>query len=218
MIPIAILLAIWISTQQNDLKTMKNERIGLEQVEDLMPFILRVQEHRGLVNGYLNGNKDAKAQIEAKQQEISQLIEEMDHHFLEHGLPQSYEKWNSLKKEWEVLLNSYEGLKATESFDRHSDLVSLAKELIVLSADESSLSLDNEINSYYLMKMTVEELPQLIESAAVFRGQGNGVLVTGKLSNDMAVQLQVEVSMSEVELDNLNKSLAKIYELNNTMN
>lgn len=133
LIPIAILLAIWISTQQNDLKTMKNERIGLEQVEDLMPFILRVQEHRGLVNGYLNGNKESKAQIEAKQQEISQLIEEMDHHFLEHGLPQSYEKWNSLKKEWEVLLNSYEGLKATESFDRHSDLVSLAKELIVLS-------------------------------------------------------------------------------------
>lgn len=218
LIPIAILLAIWISTQQNDLKTMKNERIGLEQVEDLMPFILRVQEHRGLVNGYLNGNKEAKAQIEAKQQEISQLIEEIDHHFLEHGLPQSYEKWNSLKKEWEVLLSSYEGLKATESFDRHSDLVSLAKELIVLSADESSLSLDNEINSYYLMKMTVEELPQLIESAAVFRGQGNGVLVTRKLSNDMAVQLQVEVSMSEVELDNLNKSLAKIYELNNTMN
>ncbi|WP_036626042.1 hypothetical protein [Paenibacillus barengoltzii] len=133
LIPIAILLAIWISTQQNDLKTMKNERIGLEQVEDLMPFILRVQEHRGLVNGYLNGNKEAKAQIAAKQQEISQLIEEMDHHFLEHGLPQSYEKWNSLKKEWEVLLSSYEGLKATESFDRHSDLVSLAKELIVLS-------------------------------------------------------------------------------------
>lgn len=210
MIPVVILLYFWISTQQDQIRMMKNEQIGLEQVGELMPFMLKVQEHRGLVNGYLNGNREAKAQIEDKQAEVVRLAEQIEVNFRKESLPQTYEKWTAIKKEWDGIRAAYEGLKAADSFDRHSALVAEVEALIVSSADESGLSLDNEISSYYIMRMIVEELPVLIESSAIIRGQGNGVLASGTLADKTAIQLQVEAAISETALDNLNNSLAKL--------
>ncbi|NHN32230.1 methyl-accepting chemotaxis protein [Paenibacillus agricola] len=218
MIPVVILLYIWTSTQQVEIKLIKSEQVGVEQVSEMMPFMLQVQQHRGLVNGYLNGNREAKAQIEAKQQELTQSIEQVETNFQKKSLPQSYEKWVSAKREWDVIHSAYESLKASDSFDRHSNLVKQVEELIVSGADESGLSLDSEINSYYMMKLIVQELPALIESSAIIRGRGNGVLASRTLTDEIKTQLLLESSKSKAALANLNKSLAKIAEFNSSIN
>ncbi|MFD2368855.1 methyl-accepting chemotaxis protein [Brevibacillus sp. GCM10020057] len=218
MIPVAILLYIWVSTQQDEINFIKSEQVGVEQVSELMPFMLQVQQHRGLVNGYLNGNKEAKVQIEAKQQEIAELIEQMEAKLREKNPPQFYKKWVSVKKEWDVIHSSYESLTASDSFERHSNLVNQIEELIVSVADESDLSLDSDINSYYTMKLIVEELPALIEGSAVIRGRGNGVLASGTLTDEVKMQLRLESSRSREALVNLKKAIAKIAENNSSMN
>jgi len=109
MIPAVITLYLLISDQLAEIRQVKAQQIGVEQVRDLMPFMLQVQQHRGLVNGYLNGNADAKDRIDAKQQEIAQLIENIESGFRKDELPGTYEAWVSVRNEWEALYRSFEG-------------------------------------------------------------------------------------------------------------
>ena len=214
MIPILLSLYNLISSKQEEIKKLESEIAGVEQVAELMPLMLQIQQHRGLVNGYLNGNDAAKPSIEAKQQEIHEMIEQTEANFDKQGLPKTYEQWISVKEDWETIRRSYESLAASDSFDRHSQLVKQIEELIVSSADESGLSLDNEINSFYMVKLTVEELPALIEGSAVIRGRGNGVLASKTLTDELKLELLLESNESQRALAGLNKSLFKISEYN----
>lgn len=218
IIPIIVLLYEWNATQQTQIKFIKGEQAGVEQISEIMPFMLQVQQQRGLINGYLNGNKEAKSTIEAKLQEIAQLNEHIEAKFRRKNLPQSYEKWASINREWIELRDSYESLNASDSFVRHSKLVEQIEELIVSSADESELSLDNEINSYYLMRLVVQELPALIENSAFIRGRGNGILASRTLTDELKIQLLLEDSRSKTALVNLNKSISKIADSQSNIN
>ncbi|HIW35055.1 MAG TPA: nitrate- and nitrite sensing domain-containing protein, partial [Candidatus Paenibacillus intestinavium] len=217
-IPIIILLYTWNSTQQSKITFIKGEQVGVEQISEMMPFMLQVQQQRGLINGYLSGNQKAQFDIEAKQQEILQMIEHIETTFRKKDLPQSYEKWIAIHKEWNALSDSYENLLPSDSFIHHSQLIEHIKEAIVSIADESDLSLDSELNSYYLTRLAVQELPALIENSAIIRGRGNGILSSRTLTDEMNIELLLEVSKSNVALINLNKSLAKIAESQNTVN
>ncbi|SDG32208.1 HAMP domain-containing protein [Paenibacillus sp. cl6col] len=218
IIPIIVLLYEWNATQQTQINFIRGEQAGVEQISEIMPFMLQVQQQRGLINGYLNGNKEAKSTIEAKLQEIAQLIEHIEAKFRKENLPQSYEKWASIHREWIELRDSYESLKASDSFVRHSKLVEQIEELIVNSADESELSLDNEINSYYLMRLVVQELPALIENSAFIRGTGNGILASRTLTDELKIQLLLREYESKTALVSLNKSLSKIAESQSNIN
>jgi methyl-accepting chemotaxis protein len=214
MIPVLLVLYQWFTSQQTEIDRIKREQLGVDQVKALMPFMLQIQQHRGLVNGYLNGNHEAKAAIEAKQQEIAQLIDEIETAFQKDGLPQTYESWTAVKSGWDDLLPAYENLTPPDSFDRHSGLVRQVEELIASSADESGLTLDSEIESYYTMRLIVQELPALIEGTAVIRGRGNGVLASGKLPDETRLTLLLEAVQSDEALVNLGHSLSRIAELN----
>jgi len=214
MIPVLLVLYQWFSSQQAEIRRIKREQIGVDQVNALMPFMLQIQQHRGLVNGYLNGNHEAKSAIQAKQQEIAQRIDEIETAFRKDALPQTYAGWTAVKTEWNDLLPAYENMTPPDSFDRHSGLVRQTAELIASSADESGLTLDSEIESYYTMRLIVQELPALIEGAAVIRGRGNGVLASGALSDEIRLALLLKAAQSDEALVNLGQSLSRIAELN----
>ena len=210
MIPATTALSLLISDQLSDIRQLKSERVGVEQVRDLMPFMLQVQQHRGLVNGYLNGNAEAKERIEAKQREIAQLIDQIESGFRKQELPDTYEAWQTVRNEWNTLLRSYESMEAADSFERHSDLVDRVQALMTSSADESGLTLTDEIHSYYIMRLVVQELPELIEGSAVIRGRGNGVLAAKTLTDDVRMKLLLEEYKSKQALESLNQSLTQI--------
>ena len=210
LIPVLICLYYLVSSQQEQIRRLSGEITGAEQAADFMPYMLLIQQHRGLLNGYLNGNVEAKASIEAKQREIAEWMERIEADFRKTALPQTYEQWLSVKEAWDFILRFYESMAASESFERHTQLVGQVEELIKTAADESGLSLDSEIDTYYMIRLTVEELPELIEGTAVIRGRGNGVLAAKSLTDVIRTELLLESDKSRKALLNLNKSLARI--------
>jgi methyl-accepting chemotaxis protein len=213
LIPVAYLSLNMISTRQADIGELKKDQIGLAQAGELMPLMLLVQQHRALVDGYLNGKSDAKTNIEAVHNEATGLLERIEAEFRKDALPEAYEKWTAVKQEWEGIQRTYESLRETESFQRHSELVDQMLALIVGIADESGLSLEDEIDSYYLMRLTAQELPTLMERTAVIRGRGNGVLTWGTLEFTTRMELMLESYKAEAALNSFNESLARLTEL-----
>jgi methyl-accepting chemotaxis protein len=213
LIPVAYLSYNMVSTRQADIRELKKDQIGLAQAGDLMPLVLLVQQHRGLVDGYLNGKSDAKTSIEAIQNEATGLLERIEADFRKDDLPEAYERWTVIRQEWQDIQRTYDSLRETESFNRHTELVDQMLALIVRIADESGLSLDEEIDSYYMMRLVAQELPTLMERTAVIRGRGNGVLTWGALEFTTRLELMVEAYKAEVALDSFSESLAKMTEL-----
>lgn len=217
VIPIALLLVIWLTAQQSELKFIQNEQVGASQINEMMPFMLLVQQHRGLANGLLNGNTDAKTHIRDNEQKIAELIAKMEQTINSGKLPKSFALWTDIKSGWHQLLSSFSSMTAKESFDLHSALVDQIQQFIISSSDESGLSLDKELDSYYLMDMLVQQLPVLIENAAVIRGQGNGVLASGDLTEEVKIKLLLEASKMDSAFEAIEKSLTVVTEWNTAL-
>lgn len=210
LIPIVILLYAFISANMAELRENRDDHYGIERVNEVMPLMLQVQQHRGLMNGYLNGNKSVASAIDTRQAEIVDSVSRLSQHLEASKIPSSAAKWQEIREEMEALRTSGEAMKPADNFQQHTQLIEEIRQLMISISDETGLSLSNDISTYYMMNMLVNELPQLIENAAYIRGLGNGVLSSGELTDETRIQLLLAEAQMHTALENLEKSLANV--------
>ncbi|WEK54072.1 MAG: methyl-accepting chemotaxis protein [Candidatus Cohnella colombiensis] len=208
-IPLVLLMYTYVTEHQSGINATKQHQYGVTQVNEVMPLILLVQQHRGLMNGYLNGNVESKFAIDERQTEIAQRIAHLNKIFNSDKLASSKMDWQGIQEKWETLSASAESMRANDSFKEHTDLIEDIQRFIVDLADETELSLSNDISTSYLTSLLVEELPALIEHTAIIRGRGNGVLAAGKLSLVLKDELVLQSSQTYADLHSLQK-IAKL--------
>jgi len=195
--PIVYLFTNWAVDQQEKIKHLNGEQGGVEQIEEVWPLGIQIQQHRGLVSDYLNGNTELLTNIKAKQAEIDDLTDSIDQHFNKKLYPQSYKQYQSILNQWNKLESTFDQYPEAESYNIHSNLVKEVLKVIKLLSDESYLTLDTEIDTYYMMRLLVNDLPVLIETTGVIRGQGNAALITKQLSDEAHLQLQLKKATSK---------------------
>ncbi|CAM4023263.1 methyl-accepting chemotaxis protein [Saccharibacillus endophyticus] len=213
--PLALLFSLWITGTQAKIRTAEEEKVGLVQIEASLPFILSLQQHRGQANAFLNGGgADSESKLSEATAQTNENAAAIDLAVRKSGLSGSADAWQALAGEWKTLEQETTSLSAEESFARHSELIGRALDFVVESADESGLSLDTEIDSFYLMDMVVKRIPALIEETAEIRGTGNGMLTRRQAEAQTLTQVAVKKTQAESELRELNKALQRITELN----
>ncbi|WP_027086551.1 methyl-accepting chemotaxis protein [Cohnella panacarvi] len=182
-------------------------------VQSLVPFMLHIQQHRGHANGYLNGNTASESGMKETAQLIAADIARIGQaNANASDVLNTRETWSEIQSEWTGLQASAAELTAQESFDRHSELIQSVLDLITIAADQSGLSLDSEVESYYLMEVMVNHTPLLIELSAKTRGQGNGILSKKVITANEITKLTVEKEQIQVALAGLKKALSKASE------
>ncbi len=177
ILPAIVALYQYFGTLYDQSDFAKNERIGVEYIKAVKPFMADLQRHRGLASGYLNGNTASKDKLLAKEAEMKEEFGVID------AIDEKYGKklnttasWNKLKTAWIELEKIVMTLHPGESLERHTALVDGILDLIVEIADSSNLTLDPELDTYYLMDSVVNRLPLLSEKMGLARA--NGVAVT----------------------------------------
>lgn len=138
-------------------------------VEKLLQNILihRVLAQRALLEGKDNqsGLAEIEATIDKNFDEVKQVNEQLitDLQFDEKGLAsrkREHVKFENILKEWNALKTNIGTLKPTEVSDQHSHLISDLRTVIAHLGDTSNLILDPDLDSYYLMDITLLALPQ----------------------------------------------------------
>ncbi|QDH23017.1 methyl-accepting chemotaxis protein [Saccharibacillus brassicae] len=214
-VPLALLFALWFSATQSKIQATELEKKGLTQIEAALPFMLSIQQHRGQANALLSGGgADSQRkldEISAQTDANAALVTQAEG---QSGLPGSAAEWQRLSGEWTALEAETASLSAADSFARHSELVGQLLDFMIKSADESGLSLDTEIDSFYLMDIVVKRLPTLIEGTAQIRGSGNGILTKRQASPEARTDTAVKKAQAAAELKQLNAALAKFATLN----
>jgi len=193
----------------------KEQKIGLTYTTKIKDFIQLIQLHRGLLNGYLNGNKNFKQDITAVEKNIyTKLTEILDYdkknlNILKHNknFVDAISKILSVKLKNVTISNSYENL-----FSVHNKIVSKLIETIKDISKITSFATSNNLKINYIAHLLQDELLLLMEHTGQLRGMSVGVLSKKFISPTQKEKLLTSYTLlKSLELSlNKNKILADL--------
>jgi len=207
--PLLLVGTFWTIDRYGEIKQVQLEIKGTKQIANIYPLIQDIQSHRGLLNGYKQGDHSSLNQINAKKSEIADKFEVAIQDIEKQKLTQSLSALQSAKEQWNTLLQGEEALDAKTSFNVHTDIVNELLKTIETISDETLMSLDAELETFNMINMYTTDLPSLIESVATVRGKGNGLLAKGSASQAEMIELHTLVYGYQYMLSNLERSYSE---------
>lgn len=177
LVPIGLLGYAYVQSAWATVHVARQEKKGLEFVVPVAHLLEQVAQHRGLVNGYLNGDAGMKSRVEQKQTVIAQQIQLVDLASARVGAEFKVDgAWAVAKTEWQLLQEKALRLKPAASFAEHTRLIHKLFELYMDAAEASTLPLDPDPDSYYLQDTMITRLYWVTETVGQLRGEITGAL------------------------------------------
>lgn len=222
LLPFAVVVYQLLAEIDIGIKFAQKERLGLQYNQPVRQLLEDVQQHRGMVNGYLKGGTSFEQQINLKRSEIEEDIRAIDVVDQQIGSTlQTTEQWITLKEKWQTLKGKALSLNPQESFDAHTALIADILTLISHVGDMSNLILDPVLESYYLMDAAVIKLPSMTENMAQIRGLGTGAIVQKQITAEEKTKITILLGWIEAPNKSLRRGLqvsfTKNYELKNKL-
>jgi signal transduction histidine kinase len=113
-----------------------------------------------------------------------------------------------LKREWEDLKSQLSNLKTGESDDRHRHLIGDIRTMITHIGDTSNLILDPDLDTYYMMDVTLLALPQTQDRLQEIVAYGEDVIKKGKGDIKEKIQFSEYAAMlKQFDLNRVNASI-----------
>jgi PAS domain S-box-containing protein len=150
----------------------EKEKTGLQYHRQLQVLLSQVQEHRGLVQTYLAGEKQFMEKIPARDIELKNQISVIDKLEIEFSdLLQTRNDWPQLKEQLGTISGITLQMDLSRSFELHTLLCNRILALMDKIIDNSNLILDPQLTSYYSMQI-LTRIPVSNEYLGQARGMG----------------------------------------------
>jgi len=215
ILPMIVMQSLLVSEQLTAINVAKQEQLGVNYFKVLRPLIQHFPEHRGMTNTYLSGKTQLKPKILSKRQQISEDIRQVDLLNTElGGIFKASGQWNTIKSQWQQLQNSAFSDEKTTVFTRHSQLVSQLFSLISHISDNSGLTTDPELESFYIAQSAMRSLPNIVEYLGQARGMASGIVMRQQISSIESGTLFSLIATIERNVNVLEKSYTVIAQVN----
>jgi PAS domain S-box-containing protein len=199
-----------VTRANEEVAIAENEKLGVEYVLETMRLVQLMQQHRGLSNMVLSGDAGSTDQWESKRAEVNKQVEAVDavnNRLSTLGLTES---WQTVRKDWQQLASSVTKLDAQTSVERHTALI---EEILAFNrklSDASYLALDPEVDTYYMMAILINQLPDITELLGKMRAKGAGLLVKKSIKPEDAAVLQQLIGVLRKSQSLIEESIAKV--------
>lgn len=216
MIPDAVLLCLFLNSVGGDIEFARLERQGIEYQRALQPLLEHVPQHYLLARRGLAGDEqsaerlaDAEARIDRDLEKLAAVdvrlgstlqftrerLAETDR---EHCLVQN------VAQQWQDLKDQLRSADPEAGRERHRRLVATVRAMIAHAGDTSNLILDPDLDSYYVMDVTLLGLPQMQERLAAVMAYGEATLQQPAPTGKQRTELSVYAAMlKEADLDRI---------------
>ena len=150
-------------------------------------LLLYLQQHRGMLNAFLNGDNSFKQKIEQKQTAIGQDIAALN---ASHGQGlMTTKRWEGILGDWQALRTECMALPAEESFRRHCELIRTVLYSIGDIAERSQIS-GMCAADFSLVDTLWNKLPAVTEGLGQARAVGSSVAAKGYCSSVARIKLR----------------------------
>lgn len=211
MLPLGGAMYMVFEAKLHALRTTEDELAGLAVVGNALDLMREVQVRRGASASVLAGNVAFRPTYEGADARAAQRQQALAAAAAASGKPEIVTQTAALSEELQALRKI--GLDSTGGplFARHSELVKRIRFYVADVADISSLALDPDSGSYYLINLVVAPMPKLAELAAVSRGRGAAIISQGGFS-DAAQQAELAAMSEQIRegLETVRRDIARV--------
>lgn len=196
-------LTLQLVNQSLSIKAFSLKEVwGVEYINPLKTVMEGLQRYRNLEVEYLLGNQAVKSLLENTQNEVDQAVALVDVKEAELGsILATTEQWNTIKSSWTNLKNDRVKDINKSNFEALSNIIFNVQNLIISACDTSNLTLDPDIDTYYLMDSYCTKIPNFSEESALIRDIGFQVLSLKKLEGEA----QKKLIINQTLMDKFNK-------------
>jgi len=196
----------------------RQESRGLEYYTPLLVLLNDLQEQRGLTSIWLSGDASFKARVDAKHEDVEKdvrIVDEVDQRL--DGTLHTRARWTELSDDIRNLASRSSNTTPSESFELHSRTIEKTIALLTRVGDASNLTLDPDLDSYYVMNILIFQGPELSEVVAQARGLGSRIAANKGSDPDELDQLNRLAILMGFLQKKVDDSLGKISQANPTL-
>jgi methyl-accepting chemotaxis protein len=207
-IVILILLYSVITNLGRDIEVAGNELQGVQLLKPMNRAVQFIQQHRGMSAGLLGGNEAMKDKRSAKEKEAVDAMQATEA-AITAGMRESA-AWKKIHNDWEALRSNGLSWTLGENIKAHTALIDQILLFMVDVADETSMSLDPAMDTYYMMDTVVIKMPAMLERLGQTRARGTGVLAKKEISPQMKIDMASTLAEMSSTLRAQNINLQKV--------
>ena len=175
---VAVPYTQFFRTAQEGIDFTATELSGIEPTQNAVKLLQLVQQHRGLSALLLGGTEASAPARTAKQAEVDQLVAAMDHQLAPIENKAVKEGWAAFKQDWKQLAGDVtnRSTDTRKSYEAHTALSAVILRYLDVLGDHYLLTLDPTAHTYFLVQVTLAQLPLLAEQFGQMRALGAGRL------------------------------------------
>ncbi len=165
ILPSVMLIKLLVDEKNVTIKHTRQEIQGLEYITPLKQILVLVAQHRSLTDSYLHEvNDKSREKIDEINKTVADEVKTVETVVSVNGDAfNSTEKWEDIKQGWSNLEQNSLQLVMEDNYTQHNHLIDNIRELIEEVSAKSSLILDSEPITHYLMTITTVLEPELID-------------------------------------------------------
>ena len=192
-----------------EISFLENEVNGVSYLQAARMPLQHLQQHRGMTAAYLNGATQFKDRIMNKRRDVDKFLAALQQTENELGdALKTKGTTSNLMQQWESIKSNSMNQTATVAIKSHSKLVAEILALMVTVADNSEITLDPKLDTYYMGAALVATLPNLLENMGQARAVGSGIAAKGEFTQKSYVKISVLLSNIENYATQLKSGLA----------
>ncbi|MGE3724679.1 MAG: methyl-accepting chemotaxis protein [Candidatus Sericytochromatia bacterium] len=193
LFPIVTLLFLLVSEKNIAIDFGTKEYYGDQYLVPLSKMLESMPEHKVLDNR----RKGLKipASLDATQAAINQAMGELEavdaKYGKDKGFLESTKRIADLKTRWNTLQQASGAMGHAQSMKAHDDLIADLRSVITYVGDYSNLILDPDLDSYYLMDVTLLKVPSMVDNMYKFQVLAEDILHRKSVTNQEKTDLTV---------------------------
>ncbi|MDO9236874.1 MAG: methyl-accepting chemotaxis protein [Aquabacterium sp.] len=195
-----------------DLRTTQSELTGVTLVGDVTQLASLVMQHRGITHLIAHGETTASAQLAQTRADLKEAIKQTDAHLAANPLPLLATQWQGVKSGLLSLMVGMPQAGDVALFDAHTVQVQSLRQFMLWVGDTSTLLLDPDPESFYLMLLLVDRHLPLLDTVGQLRGQGANIVAKASvtaLDVQAMENLQKQLEVKLLDADQLFATVAR---------
>ena len=206
-LPVAVQLFMLVGNIDDSIDFGQREIYGNAYQRSLEELLDAIPQHQLLANRLLNGDKTLAGQLASAETRVDTAFEALEAVDAKYGAlslftPEALQKGShehlraaNPKREWQDLKAALANLSVAVSQEKHQHLISDLRKMIEYAGNTSNLILDPDLDSYYLMDVTLIALPQTQDRLAQAIQNGEALLRKRTLTTEERTQLYVQAAL-----------------------
>jgi methyl-accepting chemotaxis protein len=177
LLPIAVLSAAWFAKESSDIDFSSKERAGVAVLREVIPLQRAGMDLRMLATQQAVKGQEPAGLAQARTDFAKRLERLVGEPALRDNAFGAAQALKTVQERHAALGQAAAGGDAV--FKAHTVLVEAVIDLIAQITDGANLTLDPEVETYYLMDTALLKLPQLVEQTGRLRGRAAAAAASG---------------------------------------